>query len=82
MRVVSLIPKNKDARQLTKRHGERWEVLRSQPYVTFDAERGPWLLVQPLAEERAPAADARAARVDSAMRWVHEFYDRKFKVAP
>lgn len=82
MRVVSLIPKTKRGKQIVKQHGERWEVVRSQRYVLFNAERGPWLYVQPLTEERALANEARAARIESACRWVHEFSDENFKVAP
>lgn len=82
MRVVSLLPLSKRAKQIIKQHGERWEVVKRQPHVLFDTSYGPWLYVQPLTEERAPAADARAARADSAARWVHEFRDREFKVAP
>ncbi|MEX5744693.1 hypothetical protein [Massilia sp. X63] len=82
MRVVSLLPLTKRAKQIVKQHGERWEVVRRQPYVLFAPERGPWLLVQPLTEERAPANDVRSARVETASRWVHEFNDENFKVAP
>ena len=82
MRVVTLIPLTKRARQIVKQHGERWEVVKSQLSVLFQATPGPWLYVQPLTEDRAPADNARAARVESASRWVHEFYDQNFKVAP
>ena len=82
MRVVSLIPKTKHAKQLVVRHGDRWEVVRRQPNVLFSAEHGPWLMVQPLTEERAPASDVRSARIETASRWVHEFNDENFKVAP
>lgn len=82
MRVVSLLPLTKRGKQIVKQHGGRWEVVRRQPYVLFSAEYGPWLYVQPLTEERAPAANAREARADSAARWVHEFRDSDFKVSP
>lgn len=82
MRVVSLLPLTKRAKQLVKQHGERWEVVRAEKYVQFTEGAGPWLLVQPLTEERAPANDPRAARIESASRWVHEFNDENFKVAP
>lgn len=82
MRVLTLIPRTKRAKQIIKQHGERWEVVRCQPYVLFDANRGPWLLVQPLSEERAPADDLLAAKIESASRWVHEFFDDEFQVAP
>lgn len=82
MRIVTLIPLTKRAKQIVKQHGDRWEAVRSQPYVLFSPERGPWLYVQPLTEERAPAQNPREARIDSAARWVHEFKDENFKVAP
>jgi hypothetical protein len=82
MRVVTLIPLSKRAKQIVKQHGDRWEVVRSQPAVLFNSERGPWLYVQPLTEERAPADTVLAARIESASRWVHEFNDDNFKVAP
>lgn len=82
MRIVTLIPRTKRGKQITKQHGERWEVTRRQQSVLFDDAAGPWLLVQPLSEERAPAGDLLAARVESALRWVHEFFDENFQVAP
>jgi len=82
MRVITLLPLSKRAKQLIKQHGERWEVVRKQNQVLFNLAPGPWLLVQPLSEERAPANDMRAARVETASRWVHEFNDTEFKVAP
>lgn len=81
MRVISLIPLTKRAKQIVKQHGERWEVVRRQANVLF-SDRPGWLLVQPLTEERAPANDVRAARVETASRWVNEFNDENFKVAP
>lgn len=82
MRVVSLLPLTKRAKQVVKQHGERWEVVKRRDEVIFSQMRGPWLLVQPLTEERAPADTARAARMETASRWVHEFNDDNFKVAP
>lgn len=82
MRIVTLIPLSKRAKQITKQHGERWEVIELRMTVLFSDDRGPWLLVQPLSEERAPANDMRAARIESASRWVHEFSDPEFKVVP
>lgn len=82
MRVVSLIPLSKRAKQITKQHGERWEVVRAEKSPLFTDKSGPWLLVQPLTEERAPACDMRASRIETASRWVHEFTDEEFKVAP
>lgn len=82
MRIITLIPLTKAARRIVRQHGERWEVVRSEQRVFFASDAGPWLLVQPLTEERAPASNARAARVDSAARWVHEHFDLDFKVAP
>lgn len=82
MRIISLIPLSKRAKQLVKQHGDRWEVVKRQDTVLFSDKAGPWLLVQPLTEERAPAMDMRSARLETASRWVHEFYDHNFKVAP
>jgi hypothetical protein len=82
MRIVSLIPLTKRAKQIVKQHGERWEVVRSRASVLFTARGGPWLYVQPLTEERAPANDIHGAKIESACRWVHEFNDENFKVAP
>jgi hypothetical protein len=82
MRVVTLIPLSKRAKQIVRQHGERWEVVSRGMRVLFSSSDGPWLLVQPLTEERAPANDVRAARVETASRWVHEFNDDNFKVAP
>lgn len=82
MRVVSLIPLSKRGKQIVKQHGERWEVVRREESVLFTTAPGPFLLVQPLTEERAPAEDMRASRIESASRWVHEFSDEDFKVAP
>jgi hypothetical protein len=81
MRVVSLIPQTKRAKQIVKQHGDRWEVIRRQTDVLF-SDRAGWLLVQPLSEDRAPASDVRSARLESASRWVNEFNDENFKVAP
>lgn len=82
MRVVTLIPLSKRGKQIVKQHGERWEAIRSEQRVLFSGELGPWLYVQPLSEERAPDNDVRAARIESASRWVHEFRDTEFKIAP
>ena len=82
MRIISLIPISKRGKQLVKQHGERWEVVKKQDKVLFSTDTGPWLYVQPITEERAPANTVRDARIDSASRWVHEFRDINFKVAP
>lgn len=82
MRIVTMIPKTKRGKQLVKQHGERWEVTRLEMSVLFTDRHGPWLLVQPLSEERAPADDLQAAKIESASRWVHEFFDDEFQVAP
>jgi hypothetical protein len=82
MRVITLIPLGKRAKQIVKQHGDRWEVVRKEMCVLFSDSPGPWLYVQPLSEDRAPADTVRAARIDSAARWVHEFNDKDFKVAP
>lgn len=82
MRIVSLLPLTKRAKQIVKQHGERWEVVLRWDAVQFSNKPGPWLMVQPLTEERAPANDVRSARLETASRWVHEFNDENFKVAP
>jgi len=82
MRIVTLIPLSKRAKQIVKQHGDRWEVIRRDVNVLFTDAAGPFLLVQPLTEERAPANDIRTSRIESASRWVHEFTDEDFKVAP
>lgn len=82
MRVVTLIPLSKRAKQIVKQHGDRWEAIRLEQRVLFSDQRGPWLFVQPLSEDRAPAGDMRAARIETASRWIHEFSDENFKVAP
>ncbi len=82
MRVVTLLPLTKEARKIVKQHGDRWEVVKRHDVVAFTPTLGPWLYVQPLSEERAPAADVRSARLDSAARWLHEFFDVDFKIAP
>jgi hypothetical protein len=82
MRILTLIPLTKRAKQIVKQHGERWEVVRREQRVLLSVAPGPWLYVQPLTEERAPANDVRSAGVDSGARWVHEFNDENFKVAP
>lgn len=82
MRIITLIPLNKRAKQIVKEHGERWEVVKRQARVLFSDTAGPWLLVQPLSEDRAPANDVRSARLETASRWVHEFNGDDFKVAP
>lgn len=82
MQALTLIPLTKRAKQIVKQHGERWEVVNKRDRVLFSDKDGPWLYVQPLTEERAPADNARAARIESAARWVHAFNDENFKVAP
>lgn len=82
MRVITLIPLSKRGKQLVKEHGERWEVIRKADKVLFSDDKGPWLFVQPLTEDRSPASNMREARIESASRWVHEFTDHNFKVAP
>jgi len=82
MRIVTLIPLTKRAKQIVKQHGERWEAIEQRQRVLFTDQAGPWLHVQPITEDRAPAANMRAARIESASRWVHEFSDENFKVAP
>lgn len=82
MRIISLIPLTKKGKQLIKTHGDRWEVVEVRQQVIFDDRHGPWLLVQPLSEERAPASNMRSSRIETASRWIHEHDDINFKVAP
>jgi len=82
MRIVTLVPQTKRGKQIIKQHGDRWEVVRRWPSILFGDAPRPWLLLLPLTEERAPAEDVRASRMESASRWVHEFNDEHFKVMP
>ena len=82
MRIVTLVSQTKRGKQIIKQHGDRWEVVRREVSVIFTSAPGPWLLLLPLTEERAPAEDVRAARMESASRWVHEFSSEHFKVMP
>lgn len=82
MRIISLIPLSKRGKQIVKQHGDRWEAVRLESNVLFSEQRGPWLFIQPLTEDRAPAHDVRSARIESATRWIHEHNDPDFKVAP
>lgn len=82
MRVVTLIPLSKKGKQIVQKHGDRWEVVDRKDTVLFTTNSGPFLLVLPLTEERAPAMTAAEAKLDSASRWIHEFTDANFKVAP
>lgn len=82
MRVVTLLPLSKRAKQIVKQNGDRWEVVRKELRVLFSERAGPWLYLQPLSEERAPADTIQASKIDSAARWVNEFNDEDFKVAP
>lgn len=82
MHVITLIPKSKQGKQLVKAHGDRWEVLEQREYVLFSDRAGPWLLAVALQEDRAPANDMRAARIDSSSRWIHMHDDEHFKTAP
>lgn len=82
MRIVTLIPLTKRGKQLVKQHGDRWMVMEKRDHVLFNTDPGPWLLCLPITEEQAPASNMRAARIESASRWVHEHNDENFKVAP
>lgn len=81
MRIVTLIPQTKRAKQLVKQHGDRWEVLNVVESVLFSTETGPWMHVTPITEPRV-AMTAREARDDTASRWIHAHFDTNFKVAP
>lgn len=82
MRIISLLPTSKRGKQIVKQHGQRWEVVESRQRVLFDNRNGPWLLILPLTEERALPKTVAEAKSESASRWVHEFNDENFKVAP
>lgn len=81
MKIVSLLPLSKRAKQIVKQHGDRWEVIHSVDTVLFSYQSGPWLFVQPITEPRV-AMSIREAREETASRWVHAFFDENFKVAP
>jgi len=80
MRVVTLAPLTPTAKRIIKAHGERWEVIRKGDLSAWNGP-GPWLLVQPLTEERAPSATVRQARVETAMCWINEFNDEVFYIS-
>lgn len=82
MRIITLLPKTKRAKQIISQNGPRWEVVGLRPRVLFSDEPGPWLYVMPLTEERGLPTTVAQAKVQSATRWVHEFHDDNFKVAP
>lgn len=82
MRVITLIPLTKRAKQIIKQHGDRWEVLVMWQNIACENTPGPWLLVLPLQEERALPTTVAEAKEESASRWVHEHFDEDFKVAP
>lgn len=82
IRIITLIPLSKRAKQIIKQHGDRWLVLEKRDRILFDERDGPWLLVIPITEDQAPAMNAREARNESQSRWVHEHYDFEFKTAP
>lgn len=81
MRIVTLLPLSKRAKQLLKQHGERWEVLKVQDKVLFSDSAGPWMLVTPITEDRMHQT-VRDTREDTASRWLHAHFDTNFKVAP
>lgn len=81
MRIVTLLPQSKRAKQIVKQHGERWEVLELRDKVLFSDRAGPWMLVVPITEPRIHTTP-REAREDSASRWIHAHFDDNFKVAP
>lgn len=81
MRIVTLIPLTKKAKQRIKQHGDRWEVLDVRESVLFSTEAGPWMFVIPITEERIHHT-VRDTREDTASRWIHAHFDSDFKVAP
>lgn len=81
MRIVTLLPQTKRAKQLCRQHGDRWEVLKVQDKVLFSDGAGPWMLVTPITEERQHQT-VRDTREDTASRWIHAHFDTNFKVAP
>jgi hypothetical protein len=82
MRIITLVPKNKRAKQIIKQHGDRWEVIKSLQTILFNPHPGPWLYIQPLTEERGLPTTVAEAKIESATRWVHEHFDDNFKVVP
>jgi len=81
MRIVTLIPSTKRAKQIVKQHGERWEVVEVRDKVLFSTEVGPWMLVTPITEPRIHTS-VRDTREDTASRWIHALFDTNFKVVP
>lgn len=81
MYVVTLIPKDKRAKQIIQNHGNRWEVVKQLSKVLFDDKPGPWFLVVPLGEQRV-ATSIKEAQINSASRWVHALFDHRFIIAP
>lgn len=81
MRIVTLIPLDKRAKQMVRQHGNRWEVLQMVEKVLFSTDAGPWMHVSPIDEKRIHES-VRDTREDTASRWVHAHFDKQFKVAP
>lgn len=81
MRIVTLIPLSKRAKQIVKQHGDRWEVIQVLDKVLFSNEAGPWMHVTPITEARVHMTP-REAKEDTASRWIHAHFDTNFKVAP
>lgn len=81
MRIVTLIPQDKRAKQIVQKHGNRWEITQTRDRVLFSNDPGPWFLVTPITEPRV-AMTVQEAKEDSASRWVHAFFDPRFKIAP
>lgn len=81
MRIVTLLPLTKRAKQIVKQHGERWEVLQVRENVLFSDQAGPWMHITPISEQRTHYT-VREAREDTASRWIHAHFDDSFKVAP
>lgn len=81
MRIVTLIPQSKRAKQIVKQHGDRWEVIDMRDKVLFSDRAGPWMHVMPITEQRIHNTP-REAREETASRWIHAHFDENFKVAP
>lgn len=81
MRIVTLIPLDKRAKQIIKKCGDRWEVINVLDKVLFSDASGPWMHVAPITEKRIDET-VQDTRNDTESRWVHAHFDKSFKVAP
>jgi len=69
MSQIKLKHVSKKGKQLIKRHGDSWQVIRSQTYVQFSAMRGEWVLIQPTS-----STDTKHSR------WIHTTNDINFSI--